>query len=88
MIKLTQLDDAYSRLVLGEMQDMSKEKPKFTPKPDTGTLFKNGYKSNESHPDFVGNYATSDGTIREFAAWLNGDYISVRFSDEYVRKTG
>ena len=25
-----------------------------------------------------------DGTVREVAAWQNGDYLSLRFSDAYV----
>ena len=56
---------------------------KFTPKPDTGTLFKNGFKKNDSHPDYTGTYAQPDGTVREMAAWINGDYLSIRFSDQY-----
>lgn len=65
---------------LGKQEDMSD----FTPKPDTGTLFKNGFKANPSQPDYTGSYAMPDGTVREFAAWLNEKgYISVRFSDQY-----
>ena len=60
----------------------------YTPKPDTGTLLVNGFKKNEAQPDFTGTYATSDGTIRQIAAWMNENngrqYISLRFSDPYV----
>lgn len=56
---------------------------KFTPKPDTGTLFKNAFKKADSHPDYTGTYACADGTVREFAAWQNGDYLSIKFSDQY-----
>jgi hypothetical protein len=54
---------------------------KFTPKPDTGTLFRNTFKKNDTHPDFTGQYSMPDGTIREIAAWENGDYLSLRFKD-------
>lgn len=59
---------------------------KFKPKPDTGTLFPNSFKKNASHPDYSGTYAMPDGTIREFAAWVNEEkgYLSVRFSNQYV----
>ena len=56
---------------------------KFTPKPDTGTLFKNLRKIRDSQPDYTGNYAMPDGTIRQMAAWENGDYLSIKFSDPY-----
>ena len=58
--------------------------PKFKPKPDTGTLFKNTFKKSDAQPDFTGTYALSDGTVRQIAGWQNGDYISIRFSDPYV----
>ena len=61
---------------------------KFKPKPDTGTLFINGFKSKEKHPDYTGRYSTKDGEVRDFAAWLSEkegrQYLSVRFSDQYV----
>ena len=61
---------------------------KFTPKPDTGTLFVNGFKKSDKHPDYTGTYSTKDGEVREFAAWLaekdGRQYLSVRFSDQYV----
>jgi hypothetical protein len=64
-------------------EDMSEKTSKFTPKPDTGTLFENRFKKNDSHPDYTGTYAMPDGTVREFAAWHNENYISVKFSDQY-----
>ena len=61
---------------------------KYTPKPDTGTLFVNDFKRSDKHPDYTGTYATKDGEVREFAAWLSEkdgrQYLSVRFSDQYV----
>lgn len=79
------LNDAYRTLLLGEKKDMSH---KFIPNPDSGTLFPNGFKKNDSHPDFTGTYATATGEVREFAAWFNDkdgrQYISVKFSDQYV----
>jgi hypothetical protein len=81
MLAYKNVNDAYFRLILGKQEDMSKE---FTPKPDTGTLFKNGFKANPSQPDYRGNYAMPDGTVRDVAAWLNEKgYISIRFSDQY-----
>ena len=56
---------------------------KFTPKPDTGTLFHNRYKQKDSQPDYTGTYATEDGKVRQIAAWQNGDYLSIKFSDPY-----
>ena len=59
----------------------------FTPKPDTGTLFINGFKKQDKHPDYQGTYATKDGEVRQFAAWVSEkdgrQYLSVRFSDAY-----
>lgn len=75
------MNDALLYLQLLGKEDMSN---KFTPKPDTGTLFPNTFKKNDSHPDFTGTYATADGTVRELAAWQNGDYISIRFKDQYI----
>ena len=74
------MNDALYSLYFGKQKDMSK----FTPKPDTGTLFPNSFKKNDSHPDFTGQYAMPDGTVREIAAWQNGEYLSLRFSDAYV----
>lgn len=62
---------------------MSKRQNTFTPKPDSGTLFPNSFKSTDAHPDYTGVYAMPDGTVREVAGWKNGDYISLRFSDQY-----
>lgn len=77
-------DEPFLKWYLGELKDMSND---YTPKPDKGTLFPNKFKKNESHPDYIGQYAMPDGTIREFAAWLNAgkdqNYLSVRFSDAY-----
>ena len=57
---------------------------KYTPKPDSGTLFTNSFKKTDSHPDYTGTYAMPDGTVREVAAWLNpAGYLSLRFSDQY-----
>ena len=76
--------DAYYSLLLGKVKDMSEKDRKFTPKPDTGTLFQNGFKVTDSHPDYTGQYAMPDGTVREMAAWLNPKgYLSIRFSDQY-----
>ena len=75
--------ETIARVMSDEIQDYHKLTTRFTPKPDTGTLFKNGRKENDSHPDYTGTYATSDGKVREMAAWKNGDYLSIRFSDQY-----
>lgn len=62
----------------------------FTPKPDTGTLFVNGFKKQDKHPDYTGIYTTQEGEVRRFAAWLadkdGRQYLSVRFSDKYDDK--
>ena len=55
----------------------------FKPKPDSGTLFHNRYKKNDNQPDYTGTYATEDGKVRQIAAWQNGDYLSIKFSDPY-----
>ena len=55
----------------------------YTHKPDTGTLFINQFKKSDKHPDFTGQYAMPDGTVREVAAWQNGSMLSLRFSDAY-----
>ena len=59
----------------------------FIPKPDTGTLFINGYKTTSKQPHYVGTYATEDGTVREFAAWINEPTgrLSVKFQDKYEK---
>lgn len=57
---------------------------KFSPKPDSGTLFPNRFKTSDSHPDYTGTYARADGVVREVAAWQNDGYISLRFKDQYV----
>lgn len=75
------MNDAVSYLQALGQEDMS---TKFTPQPDKGTLFPNTFKKNDSHPDYTGTYATADGTVREVAAWINGDYLSLRFKDQYV----
>lgn len=82
MIKLCRANDAYKRLLLGKVQDMSND---YKHKPDQGTLFKNTFKKNDSHPDYTGTYTTHDGVTREFAAWFNEEkgYFRVRFSDQY-----
>ena len=74
------MHDEKCYLILGKVKDMSE---KFTPKPDTGALFPNKFKEKDTHPDFTGKYAMPDGTVREMAAWRNGDYFSIRFSDAY-----
>ena len=68
---------------LDERQVSNSMISKFRPKPDTGTLFINKFKKNDSHPDFTGMYAMPDGSVREVAGWQNGDYISLRFSNQY-----
>lgn len=56
-------------------------------KPDTGTLFRNTFKVKPTQPDYTGQYASPNGEIREFAAWLNEKgYISVRFNDLYEKQ--
>ena len=63
---------------------MTEKDQKYTPKPDTGTLFKNAFKTTDSHPDYTGTYAMPDGMVREVAGWLNPKgYLSLRFSDQY-----
>ena len=59
---------------------------KYTPKPDSGTLFPNKFKKNDSQPDYTGQYAMPDGTVREVAGWINDNYISLKFSNAYVAK--
>lgn len=60
----------------------------YTPKPDTGTLFANTFKTKPEHPDYTGQYATADGIIREFAVWTNArGYLSVKFQDQYETTT-
>lgn len=77
-------------LVLGKLKDMS-DKPKYTHKPDSGSLFVNTNKSKETQPDYTGSYTTEDGKRRCIAAWYaktkNTEYLSVRFQDEYEAST-
>lgn len=75
------MNDAKTYLLLLGQEDIVKD---FKHKPDTGTLFINKFRSKESHPNYTGQYAMPDGTIREIAAWDNGNYLSIRFSDQYV----
>jgi hypothetical protein len=57
----------------------------YTPKPNTGTLFKNTKKTDPKHPDMTGTYLNEQGIMRRIAAWTkagkNGKFLSIVLSD-------
>lgn len=57
----------------------------YTPKPNTGTLFKNTKKTDPKHPDMTGTYLNENGVTRRMAAWTkegkSGKFLSIVFSD-------
>ena len=64
----------------------------YTPKPNTGTLFKNTKKTDPKHPDMTGTYINEQGVTRRIAAWTkegkNGKFLSFILSDmDQPRKT-
>lgn len=56
----------------------------YTPKPNTGTLFKNTKKTNDKHPDYYGSLLVGSKEMR-LAAWVkdgkNGKYMSISLSE-------
>jgi hypothetical protein len=63
----------------------------YTPKPNTGTLFKNTKKTSEKHPDMDGTILIGDKQMR-IAAWTkqgkSGRFLSLVISEiEFNRNT-
>jgi hypothetical protein len=54
-------------------------RPKFTPKPGNGSLFKNNLKDKENQPDYTGTCTLPDGSPGKLAAWLKADKNGVKF---------
>jgi hypothetical protein len=42
----------------------------FTPKPGSGSLFKNERKEKDTHPDYRGDVCLEDGTVLKLAGWV------------------
>ena len=45
------------------------DKPQYEQKDNTGVLFKNSYKTKDSHPEYTGN-AKIDGVEYKLAVWM------------------
>lgn len=58
----------------------------FTPKPSTGSLFKNDRKSKDHQPDYKGTITLADGSTLQIAGWVsqgaNGKYLSLKLSTQ------
>lgn len=62
-------------------------RPKFTPKPGNGSLFKNKFKQQDNHPDYTGNCTLLDGRPADLAAWIKEDkngnkFMSIKISEQ------
>jgi len=59
-------------------------------KNNSGTIFKNEFKTTETHPDYKGKINV-DGVVKEIALWVNKpegggkSYFGVKISDVYVK---
>ena len=75
-------------MLTSSLNDLARAKRmSYQHKPDNGVLFVNDSKTKPNQADYTGNYSTADGTKRRVAAWINksknGEYLSLRFQDEY-----
>ncbi|MDH3376194.1 MAG: hypothetical protein OEQ39_04400 [Gammaproteobacteria bacterium] len=66
---------------------MADLRPKFTPKPGNGSLFKNKFKKQDNHPDYTGNCTLLDGRPADLAAWIKEDkngnkFMSIKISEQ------
>jgi uncharacterized protein (DUF736 family) len=56
----------------------------YTPKENTGVLFKNNKKTDDKQPDYTGNILVGSTEMR-LAAWIkegkNGKFLSVKISE-------
>jgi len=61
----------------------------YTPKDNTGSLFRNEQKKNEKSPDYTGSIMI-DGSEKRLSAWLKegkkGKYLSLQISDPMPRQ--
>ena len=57
----------------------------YTPKENTGVLFKNNKKTNEKQPDYTGNILVGTKEM-QLAAWIkegkNGKFMSIKLSEQ------
>jgi hypothetical protein len=53
----------------------------YTPKPNSGSLFKNTRKASESHPDYTGSIMLESGKEHYLSAWVKegakGKFFSI-----------
>ena len=58
----------------------------YTPKPNSGSLFKNTRKVSESHPDYTGSIMLENGKEHYLSAWVKegtkGKFFSVSIGKE------
>lgn len=56
----------------------------YTPKPGTGSLFKNDRKSKDIQPDYKGSICLPDGSTLQLAGWISqgatGKYLALKLS--------
>lgn len=57
----------------------------YTPKPGTGSLFKNDRKAKDIHPDYKGSLTLPDGSTMQLGGWImdrqgGGKYLSLKVS--------
>lgn len=54
----------------------------YTPKPGTGSLFKNDRKSKDHQPDYKGSICLPDGSTIQLGGWISqgatGKYLSLK----------
>jgi uncharacterized protein (DUF736 family) len=57
----------------------------YTPKENTGVLFKNNKKTDDKQPDYTGNILVGTKEMR-LAAWIkegkNGKFMSIKLSEQ------
>ncbi len=58
---------------------------------NSGVLFKNDFKTSDSHPDYKGNFTDADGEEKELAGWIrktkNGKMmLSIKVSDKWQKE--
>ena len=56
----------------------------YTPKPGTGSLFRNDKKSKDIQPDYKGSLCLPDGSTVQIAGWIkqgqNGKFLALKAS--------